>query len=118
MVYHWLVNTAKEAVLQEMCLAAILGLVDNWKDHPSLIASLSEVAVENNFYSMDAAGSLVGCAVDSPRQLALQALSTYYPNNPKVPALLRDRALNDPDEQLREWAQERLQKMESQGGSG
>jgi len=33
---------------------------------------------------------------------------TYYSTYPKTLELLRDRALNDPDEQLREWAQEQL----------
>lgn len=47
-VYQWLVNTAKDGdFLQEISLAAISGLVDNWKDDPNLIKSLSEVAVQN-----------------------------------------------------------------------
>jgi len=108
LVYQWLVNTAKDAVLQEMCLAAICGLVDNWKNNLSLIESLSEIAVENNLDSMDAEGSMVGGAVDSPRQLALKSLLTHYPTHSKTLELLRDRATNDPDEQLREWAQEQL----------
>jgi len=33
---------------------------------------------------------------------------TYNSTHPKTIELLRDRALNDPDEQLREWAQEQL----------
>jgi len=33
---------------------------------------------------------------------------TQYPDNSKMLELLRDRAINDPDEQLREWAQEQL----------
>jgi hypothetical protein len=44
---------------------------------------------------------------------ALEALLTHYPNHPKTLELLRDRAGNDPDEQLREWAKEQLEKMET-----
>jgi Trp operon repressor len=49
------------------------------------------------------------------RQSSLKALSTHYPDHPKTLELLRDRAQNDPDEQLREWAQEQLGKIENEG---
>ncbi len=35
-------------------------------------------------------------------------LLTHYPTHPKTLELLRDRAENDPNEQLREWAEEQL----------
>lgn len=114
-VYQWLVNTAKgDAVLQEICLAAIYGLANNWKDDPSLIKLFSEVTVENPFESMDAQGSGIGHAVENPRQVALQVLCTYHSNHPKTIALLHDRALSDPDEQLRKWAQEQLAIQQNQ----
>ncbi|NJO41317.1 MAG: NACHT domain-containing protein [Cyanobacteria bacterium RU_5_0] len=47
----------------------------------------------------------------NPRQTALEALLTHYPAHPKILELLLDRAFNDPDEQLREWAQEQLEKF-------
>ena len=53
----------------------------------------------------------------NPRQTSLSFLVGKHVGNPKTLELLRDRAINDPDEQLREWAQEQLQQMESQGGS-
>jgi hypothetical protein len=37
----------------------------------------------------------------------------YDFTHPKTFALLHDRALNDPDDQLRTWAQEQLQKLEA-----
>jgi len=37
----------------------------------------------------------------------LKTRLTHYPH-PKTFELLRDRAENDPDEQLREWAEEQL----------
>ncbi|GET42578.1 hypothetical protein [Microseira wollei] len=33
---------------------------------------------------------------------------THYPTNPETLELLRDRGANEPDEQLRDWAQEQL----------
>jgi hypothetical protein len=50
----------------------------------------------------------------NPRQTALKALLTHYLTHPKTIELLRDRAINDPDEQLREWAQEQLKKIEEE----
>ncbi|PSB29540.1 NACHT domain-containing protein [Stenomitos frigidus] len=48
------------------------------------------------------------------RRTALQALLTHYPTHPKTLELLRDRAENDPDEQLRQWAQEQLTQRSQQ----
>lgn len=45
---------------------------------------------------------------DNPRQIALEALLTHYPTYSKTLELLRDRAINDPDERLRAWAQKKL----------
>jgi len=45
---------------------------------------------------------------DNPRQASLKALLTHYSIHPKTLELLRDRASNDPDKQLRQWAQEQL----------
>jgi hypothetical protein len=45
---------------------------------------------------------------DNPRMIAIQALVRYYPTYPKTLERLRDRAANDPDEKLRQWAQEQL----------
>ena len=45
---------------------------------------------------------------DNPRQLALETLINNHSDDPKVSQILKERAANDPDEQLREWAQEQL----------
>jgi hypothetical protein len=44
----------------------------------------------------------------------LRFLLNHNPTHPKTLELLGDRALNDPDEQLREWAQEQLEKIEEE----
>ncbi|NET38271.1 MAG: NACHT domain-containing protein [Cyanothece sp. SIO1E1] len=54
---------------------------------------------------------------DNPRQIALDTLITNYPDYPKILDLLRDRAANDSDDQLRQWAQKQLEKLKIvQGG--
>jgi HEAT repeat protein len=45
---------------------------------------------------------------DNPRLIATQGLVRYYPACLKTLELLHDRAANDPDEQLRQWAEEQL----------
>lgn len=47
----------------------------------------------------------------NPRKVMLEALLTHYPTHSKTIELLHDRAINDPDEQLREWAQQQVDKM-------
>jgi hypothetical protein len=51
---------------------------------------------------------------DNPRQVALKVLVQQYPDHPKILELLRDRAQNDNDEQLREWATEQLAKLQGE----
>lgn len=41
----------------------------------------------------------------NPRQTALEAIVEYFPNHPKTKDLLIDRANNDRDKQVREFAQ-------------
>jgi hypothetical protein len=40
----------------------------------------------------------------NPRQLALEIIIKQYRNHPQTRSLLQDRAENDPDEKLREFA--------------
>jgi hypothetical protein len=72
-----------------------------WKDEPSIFNFLCFRAVKDSHTFKKVRRS-------NPRKAALEALLTYYPTHPKTMELLRDRATNDPDEQLREWAQEQL----------
>jgi len=85
-------------------LAAINALVDGWKGLPEICELLYQVATGDIFER-----KLYFFAEDNPRHTALQALLTHYSTHPKTLELLRDRAENDPDEQLREWAQEQLE---------
>ena len=46
--------------------------------------------------------------LDSPRQVAMKFLMRHYPTHPEVLSLLQDRAMNDEDEQVRQWATKQL----------
>jgi hypothetical protein len=46
-----------------------------------------------------------------PQRASLKALITHYSAHPQTIALLHDRAINDPDEQLREWAQQQIEQQ-------
>jgi predicted NACHT family NTPase len=50
-------------------------------------------------------------------RMIVKVIIQYYPTHPKTLELLRDRAENDPDEQLRQWAHEQLQRIEGGGDS-
>ncbi len=50
----------------------------------------------------------------SSRQMVLSGLLEIAPENPQVVDLLRDRAANDPDDLLREWATKQLTKIDPQ----
>jgi hypothetical protein len=109
-VFAYLSEYAHDAPLQEICSAAVRALVDNWTKNQDLLECLISVSIENPFDTChsDALYSMVV----SPRAVALNSLLVHYPTHPKTIELLHDRALNDPDEQLREWATEQLQKLE------
>jgi hypothetical protein len=51
---------------------------------------------------------------DNPRQTALAAMIELYLDRPQTLELVRDRAQNDRDQKLREFAQKELAKLERQ----
>jgi hypothetical protein len=104
--------------------AVIKAIVLGWKEHPDTANFLSDVVIKNSFSREVVCDSDFGIQRHifhgdiNPRKIALEALLNYYPTYyPKTLELLKDRAINDPDEQLREWAQGQLQQSENQGGS-
>ncbi|MDZ7965811.1 MAG: NTPase, partial [Nostoc sp. DedSLP03] len=48
----------------------------------------------------------------NPRHIALEIIIKQFPQHPQTLPLLRDRANNDPDEQVREFAQKKLKQLE------
>jgi len=77
-----------------------------WKEDPSVFDFLCQQAVLDSY-------QIGKVKRPNPRKAALESLLTHYSSHPKTFEQLCDRALNDPDEQLREWAQEQLAKWEN-----
>ena len=50
---------------------------------------------------------------DNPRQVALEIIIKQYPDHPKTLPLLQDRAENDPDEKVKEFAKNKLAELEA-----
>ncbi|WP_118163856.1 HEAT repeat domain-containing protein [Nostoc sphaeroides] len=48
----------------------------------------------------------------NPRRIALEIIIKQFPQHPQTLTLLRDRTQNDPDEQVREFAQKKLAQLE------
>ena len=76
---------------------ALEEIAEGWKDEPWLRAFLSNIAINDPFKREKEEQS-------NPRQTALEFLVKQYPNHPQTLELLKDRAENDNDEQLREYA--------------
>ncbi|QFS43329.1 HEAT repeat domain-containing protein [Nostoc sphaeroides] len=119
--------------------AAVTGLANNFKDDADTKSWLKERATQDDHYNVRGA-SVTGlakyfkyqpglfdiyhnCAVDdpferkeehetNPRRIALEIIIKQFPQHPQTLPLLRDRAENDPDEQVREFAQKKLAQLE------
>ncbi|RUR87747.1 hypothetical protein DSM107007_14170 [Nostoc sp. PCC 7120 = FACHB-418] len=81
---------------------ALQELTRSFKDDPSIFEVFYNCAVNDPFtreYNFQL----------NPRQLALETIIEQYPHHPQTIKLLRDRATNDPDEQVREFASKKLQ---------
>ena len=77
---------------------AVEALFEGWKDDPEIFellynCTLNAPSQENREIWRD-----------NPRRAALAAIVQYFLDHPQVPALLSDRADNDPDEQVRAFA--------------
>jgi predicted NACHT family NTPase len=81
--------------------AALQELAKGFKDDPRILEVFASCAVNDPFtreYHFQ----------HNPRQVALKAIIEQYPHHPQTLPLLRDRAEHDPDEQVREFAHQRL----------
>ncbi|MBP5974335.1 HEAT repeat domain-containing protein [Brasilonema sp. CT11] len=85
--------------------AALREIVWGWKNLPETFDFLRYIAINDQFNRL-----LI--LEDNPRQIALEAIIQEYPHHPQTLPLLRDRAENDPDEQVREYAQKKLAELE------
>ncbi|MEQ8538845.1 MAG: HEAT repeat domain-containing protein [Coleofasciculus sp. D1-CHI-01] len=84
--------------------AAIQELARAWKDEPWLFELLYNCTMNDPFQRENN-------WEENPRQMALEGIIKRYPDHPKTLTLLRDRAENDADEKLREFAQKKLKQF-------
>lgn len=89
---------SKSVVLRR---AAVRELAKAWKDEFNVFEILCKCAVVDPFERQN------DWEVN-PRQTALEAIIEQYPDYSQTLGLLRDRAKNDPDEQVRQFAIDKL----------
>ncbi|WP_246162747.1 HEAT repeat domain-containing protein [Brasilonema sennae] len=76
-----------------------------WKDEPWMLEFLCDRAINDSFERWTTWQT-------NPRQTALEIIIKQHPHHPQTLPLLRDRAENDPDEQVREYVQKKLAELE------
>ncbi|MEG5171243.1 HEAT repeat domain-containing protein [Microcoleus sp. B3-D7] len=84
---------------------ALTELAYGWKDEPEILEGLCDLAINHPFerqYSFQY----------NPRQTAIEIMVKQYPDRPKTLEILRDRFANDPDQQVRQFAQKKLTQLE------
>ncbi len=85
--------------------AAAQEIARGWKDDPEIFELLCDIAINHPFerkYDWQ----------DNPRQTALEIMFKQYPDRPKTLEILRDRLANDPDQQVRKFAEKQLAKLD------
>ncbi|MFN6478684.1 opioid growth factor receptor-related protein, partial [Nostoc sp. DedQUE07] len=119
--------------------AAVEELAQNFKDDPETKSILKERATQDDHeyvrgtavqqlakyfkYQSELFDIYHNCAVNdsferkeedetNPRRIALEIIIKQFPQHDQILPLLRDRAQNDPDEQVREFAQKKLAQLE------
>ncbi|MGD1860102.1 MAG: HEAT repeat domain-containing protein, partial [Leptolyngbyaceae cyanobacterium] len=101
----WLKTLSQSYKPYDVRQAAVQALATGFKDDPTLFEFWCDRILSDPFereYDWQ----------DNPRQIALNVLVQQYPDHPKTLELLGDRAQNDNDEQLRQWAAKQLEKLE------
>jgi len=86
---------------------AVQTLADRCKYEPGIFELLCDLSLNDPFVREEVWQKNI-------RQIALEIIIKQYPDNPQTLPLLSDRAENDPDEQVREFAQHKLAQLENQ----
>ncbi|WP_366557876.1 hypothetical protein [Okeania sp. SIO1I7] len=89
-----------------MRVEAVQQIATGWKHEPGIFEFFDRTAVNDPFQREKN-------WEDNPRQIALEEIVKHYPNHPQTLPLLQDRAENDPDEKLREWAKKKLRRLDN-----
>ena len=95
--------------------AALEELARGWKDEAGIFEFICDRAVNDPYPLKDETNPLKDeiNKTPNPRKTALEIIIKQYPNHPQALPLLRDRAENDPDEKVREFAQNKLAQVEN-----
>ncbi|MGB3509173.1 MAG: HEAT repeat domain-containing protein [Microcoleaceae cyanobacterium] len=87
-------------------LEAVRQIATAWKNEPGIFELFHHTALNDPFQCEHK-------FIDNFRRIALGAIVKYYSDHPRTLPLLQDRAENDPDKRLREWAKKKLQQLEN-----
>jgi predicted NACHT family NTPase len=87
--------------------AAVEELARSWKYELDMFEFLRDRAINDPYPLEDEENR-----TPNPRQLALEAIIEQYPDRPQTLPLLQDRAENDLDEKVREFAKKKLAELE------
>jgi HEAT repeats len=134
-VMPWLQNVARTGEDWAARQAAILALVNEWRNDSTIIPTIKlcaqheeeeflrciavEVLAELGKYDTQMFDFLCGIAIqdrhgiqddpdENPRKAALEGIVKNYPDRSEVLDLLLDRSKNDPDKQVRKYAEKQL----------
>ncbi|NER98577.1 MAG: NACHT domain-containing protein, partial [Symploca sp. SIO1B1] len=90
--------------------AAVREIARGWKDEPWMLGFLCDRVLNDPFERQEEwkYDPLDGF---NPRRLALEIIIKQYPNHPQILSLLSDRAENDLDKRLREFARQKLAEL-------
>ncbi|MBW4573391.1 MAG: HEAT repeat domain-containing protein [Tolypothrix carrinoi HA7290-LM1] len=102
---RWLKERAIANNDSDVRRVAVEALASNFKDDPGMFEVFYNCAVNDPFkrkYNLE----------NNPRKTALKAIIEQYPQHPQTLPLLRDKAANDADEEVREFAQKKLKELE------
>jgi HEAT repeat protein len=100
----WLKSLAQSDDDSAVRQAAVLALAKGWKDESGIFELLYDHAIDDLFEPRKDWDN-------NPRQIALETIIEQYSDHPQTLPLLRDRAENDPDEKVREFAIKKLKKL-------
>ncbi|MEH2081854.1 MAG: HEAT repeat domain-containing protein [Nostoc sp.] len=101
----WLKQRATQDDKWEVRGAAVQQLSKYFKYQPELFDIYHNCAVNDSFERKEDYET-------NPRRIALEIIIKQFPQHPQSLPLLRDRTENDPDEQVREFAQKKLKQLE------
>jgi len=101
----WLEGRATADDHLDVQYAALRELAKGFKDEPGMFELFYNCALNDPFEHEENHET-------NPRRIALEIIVKQHPHRPQTLPLLRDRAENDPDEQVREFAQKKLAELE------